>query len=530
LNVRSVFRRAYLIGVLAFLGLGATTEARADWKADLQAGRTALANGRYSQAETQLAGALKEVDKLQPSGRAVATLLVQLGDAQRHQTRIKEALASYKRAVAIGKTQDGGMPRETARALTGVGALYLLRADYAKAEDLHRKALALLEAKLGADHPDRTFVLYNLASVELARGKHAEARELAEAALSVSRRARGAGHVETLILEAGLGTSYLVEGNLERATEHLKTALAGFEKGDPIHSQAAVAMNDLALAEARGGKPREALERLKKAQALAEEVLGPEHLLTGRLAGTQGLVCVMLKDAAGAFAGFELALKLEEKAVGPDHPAVAETLNSLGALHFAAGQQQQAQEKFERALKIGEKNFGTKDERLSSSLNNLGGVYLQKKDWANARTCFGRLLATRESSYGEASREVTDTLKILAMLEKSAGNPEAAAAYDERLRGLTGQATPSRDEALMKACVANMKVLSGAIEMYEMDEGGQVTAVDPELLDKLLQAKYLPQPVQCPVAGEGAYSGAPSAGGIECKVHGPMGSPHQAGP
>jgi len=87
-------------------------------------------------------------------------------------------------------------------------------------------------------------------------------------------------------------------------------------------------------------------------------------------------------------------------------------------------------------------------------------------------------------------------------------------------RGRYGQARP-------KACQANMRVIMGAIEMYNMDSNKMIHTVDSETLDRLVSSKYLKSPIigaeaSCTYSSIGDIS---QDGEISCSVHGTIDKP-----
>lgn len=66
--------------------------------------------------------------------------------------------------------------------------------DYAKAEPLLRRALAIREKALGPDHPDTATSLNNLALLYQYVGDYAKAEPLLQRALAIYRKRCGASH------------------------------------------------------------------------------------------------------------------------------------------------------------------------------------------------------------------------------------------------------------------------------------------------------------------------------------------------
>jgi prepilin-type N-terminal cleavage/methylation domain-containing protein len=77
----------------------------------------------------------------------------------------------------------------------------------------------------------------------------------------------------------------------------------------------------------------------------------------------------------------------------------------------------------------------------------------------------------------------------------------------------------AREQAREKSCYANMRVIQGAIEMYNMDNSSMMT--DLTIANLTGDAGYLKSEPKCP-SNTGAYSPAgdmSNAGKITCSVH-----------
>ena len=71
---------------------------------------------------------------------------------------------------------------------------------------------------------------------------------------------------------------------------------------------------------------------------------------------------------------YKRALAIREKALGPDHPDVAASLNNLAVLYAAQGRYADAEPLYKRSLAIREKVFGPDHSDVALSLNNLAAV------------------------------------------------------------------------------------------------------------------------------------------------------------
>jgi Tetratricopeptide repeat/NB-ARC domain len=91
---------------------------------------------------------------------------------------------------------------------------------------------------------------------------------------------------------------------------------------------------------------------LRRALAIAEVTLGPDHVDVATCRSNLGVVLRDLGDLAGARVQFERAAAIAEAALGPDHPNVATVRSNLGDALHALGDLADARTQFERALAI----------------------------------------------------------------------------------------------------------------------------------------------------------------------------------
>ncbi len=83
----------------------------------------------------------------------------------------------------------------------------------------------------------------------------------------------------------------------------------------------------------------------------------------------------------------------------------------------------------------------------------------------------------------------------------------------------------AREQAREKACYANMRVILGAVEMYNMDHSTMLSGLaDPGSLDFLVTSQYLKTSIQrpetnCGYSNDGDLTGV---GVVSCNVHGPV--------
>ncbi len=121
----------------------------------------------------------------------------------------------------------------------------------------------------------------------------------------------------------------------------------GLPEGDPRLRESLFSVGRVL---AQRGRAEEAEAALRRAIALEEKALGPDHpevaTSINLLAETLGL----RRDYAKAEPLFLRALAIRERALGPEHPDVAAVLTNLGTLYRFQGRFTTAEPYYRRAL------------------------------------------------------------------------------------------------------------------------------------------------------------------------------------
>src|SRR5262245_29073977 len=113
-----------------------------------------------------------------------------------------------------------------AEALHNRGLAAWRESKYSEAEGLYKRALAIMEQALGANHSDVGQTLTNLANVYRDQGRYAEAEGLLKRALSITENANGANHPDVAWTLTNLALLYWSQGRCGDAEALHKRALA----------------------------------------------------------------------------------------------------------------------------------------------------------------------------------------------------------------------------------------------------------------------------------------------------------------
>ena len=92
---------------------------------------------------------------------------------------------------------------------------------------------------------------------------------------------------------------------------------------------------------------------------------------------------------------YKRALAIREKALGPEHSHVANSLNNLAALYYAQGKYVEAEPLFKRTLAILEKALGPEHPDVATCLENYAALLKQMGRGAEAEPLEARARAIR---------------------------------------------------------------------------------------------------------------------------------------
>ena len=218
--------------------------------------------------------------------------------------------------------------------------LYNSQGLYSQAEPLYKRALAISEKALGPDHPSTATSLNNLALLYNSQGLYSQAEPLYKRALAINEKALGPDHPDTATSLKIWHFCTAARGSTARPSRSTSVPWRSERKPwDRITPIPPASLNNLALLYSSQGLYSQAEPLYKRALAISEKALGPDHPSTATslnnlatLYNNQGLY-------SQAEPLYKRALAISEKALGPDHPSTATSLNNLAVLYRQPGAQ-----------------------------------------------------------------------------------------------------------------------------------------------------------------------------------------------
>ena len=197
-----------------------------------------------------------------------------IGEAQDVRTwPVLIPLAPHVRAVAA-HADAAGLADPTARLLNALAVLYHSQGQYAQAEPLCQRALAIWEKTLGSDHPDVATSLNNLAALYRTQGQYAQTEPLSQRALAIWEKTLGPDHPDVALSLNNLAELHRTQGRYAQAELLYRRALAIWERAlGPEHPNVATCLENMAVLYRESGREEEEEAAALKKRAAAIRVL-----------------------------------------------------------------------------------------------------------------------------------------------------------------------------------------------------------------------------------------------------------------
>ena len=389
--------------------------------------------------------ALATVDHAEALGielKRTALLLNEVGVYLWARSELVKAEEIHRRVLAICETTFGSDHLAVANSLNNLGLVLWDLADLAGARVAHGKALAIREAWLGTGHPSVAASLNNLGAALWDLAELTEARKAHEKALAILEERLGDGHPAVAASLNNLGAVLCDLGELARARAAHERALAILETAFNVPPDA---REDDALRLIHGPEVDiDDLGELAVARAVLDPVLvrGEQPLVGGGPAA----FAMSLAVGPGVRTGNPSALAVTSAAkphqtvagpearLGNDHPTMVKILDNLGVVLGNLGELAEAQKIFEHALAIREARLGTDHPDVGWSLSNLGVVLGKLGALPKAREMLERALVIRLARLGGDHPDVATNLSSLGVVLGALGKlPEAQTMLEQAL-------------------------------------------------------------------------------------------------
>lgn len=307
-----------------------------------------------------------------------------------HDHRIDEADILCRRALTRARRR--GDRFEIATLTSTLATVREWQWKLSAAEKLHQRVFDLLKGRAGNAKVNamRASALTGLGRIARVQAQYDRAERFLRRAVALSERSDTAG--------SALAASLSELGILFRYTERAAEAIALYKRamkitkglhgnGDPL---VAAIYHMLAGAEHTRGRVAKAEEYARESVRIRTAALGADH---PDVAADVAALAAIVFDAGNAREAERLtqrALALFDKAYRSDHYEVAVNLNNLGSILYARGDKTRAAQLYRRSLTMKEALLGRSHPDLAVTLDNLSLVLEERGDLAEAKRLASR--------------------------------------------------------------------------------------------------------------------------------------------
>ncbi|MBS1810532.1 MAG: CHAT domain-containing protein [Acidobacteria bacterium] len=303
--------------------------------------------------------------------------------------------------------------------------------DFAEAETLYLRAMALMEKKFGKDSIEVVNVSNDLGSVYYGKGDFTKSAQMFQQVLEIRRKLFPPESYDIAVSLTNLAALRYKEGNYFDAEQLYQQAKTTWEKLG--RKEVFQALNGLAIINLERGDYDQAETLWQKTLEIIES-LGPQPsqskaIILSNLAN----LYYRKGDNEKAESLQTRAFEMRKQTFSPEHPEVALSYNFLADIYYRKGDLAKAQEFYRQALDLLKKKVGEENPNVAYSLNRLARIAQSNNDYPKAESLFQDTLALRTKLVGTKHPEVAETLSELALLYRNTNDSPKAFAYQSQV-------------------------------------------------------------------------------------------------
>ena len=211
----------------------------AAWDGLINAGRTALQQDQFSEAERHFEKALENAEKFPPGDPRLGRSLNNLAAVYYKQKDYDRAEPLMRRSLSVLEDLLGPDNADVAQTMKNLAAIYYLQGNFTDAEPLLKQSLAILEDLHGPNHAFVATVLNNLAALYQSQDRYIDAEPLLSRSLSIWETLLGKDHRDVVKSRELLARLREANGLAPDQAEDLQTTEAVPQQGTEIEPDVA---------------------------------------------------------------------------------------------------------------------------------------------------------------------------------------------------------------------------------------------------------------------------------------------------
>jgi CHAT domain-containing protein len=346
----------------------------------------------------------------------------------RDTNRVSDARALAEQAVAIRSRVLGSNDPLLAETLNTLATIHSYAGEYELAATRFEEARAIHESHLDPDHPDAEYgtLCVNMAGNYQRMGQYAKAEDLFQKGLAVLRKNPGVDHpsysvslIGLAYLQTDLGNYAVAEKVYNEADGLLKRQLG------EQHPMYAGFLNNRGFLYYSMGNVAAAESDYRKSLELKRKIFTPDNPNIGATLRNLARL-VYSRDPAEGEKLFREAVEIYAKSPKPPAFDYASVLIGLGEAERNRGDLDAALRTFQKALEATAQGLGTKHPLYASALSNIGLVHQAAHEYAQAGEQLKEAAAIVRETHGENHPDLARYLELLAKLDDETGDYRAA--------------------------------------------------------------------------------------------------------
>jgi serine/threonine-protein kinase len=243
-------------------------------------GNVAADGGEWAAADSIWRSARGMLLGVRAQDSLYASVLEDLGTAERRLNRLDSAETFLREALALKRRMFGERHPELINAMTNLGVALGSKRQFAEAESLHREALAISLAAYGRDHPITGGAWNALAGVLDFQDKFLAADSAYEETLAIRKKILGPGHPDYLFTLFNYATLLSLQNRCDEAVQATREILThrGKELQDS-HPAVATSLQTEGRCLDKAGQHEEAGRDLQESLEIRRKSLPAGHWL-----------------------------------------------------------------------------------------------------------------------------------------------------------------------------------------------------------------------------------------------------------
>jgi tetratricopeptide (TPR) repeat protein len=310
--------------------------------------------------------------------------------------------------------------------------------SHAEAQSLYREAIRIWRSLGVAYEAHLAGTLMNLGVSLCGDGMRPAGAKVYEEALALHRRSLGTKHHRTVANMNLLASDYLMLADTDSAQTLFEEALPIERELYPHDIQTARTLEGLSNVLMRQGKADVAIPLAEEALTITLKEAGEDSLDAALAFSTVAEVHRSGGRPERALPLFRKARAIYEKSLGPEHPRVASIQSQEGLILMDEGKLALAEQSMAQSLRALASTCAACVVEQAIAENNLALLRLKQKRYAEADRLLSHVLQLREQFTAQPGREVAEALQSLAYAREKQRLYQDAARLQTRAAAILG--------------------------------------------------------------------------------------------